>query len=296
MSRCLVTGHRGYIGSKVYAKLKEMGHEVMGIDLKDGHDILRELKPGLDGGFHPHWANFRPQYIFHLAAIPRVAYSIEQPVEVVENNVLSSLYVLEFARAVGAKRVIYSSSSSVDGDGEGPENPYGASKLMPESMCSVWSKLYNIDTVSLRYFNVYSPCQQAEGPYATAIANWMQHLREGKQPFITGDGEQSRDMSHLDDVVSANIFCMNYDGKFAGKYYDIGTGDNISLNSVKDLVYKHFPEVEFVYIAPRAGDVMSTKANMAPLADIGWSAKIGIKSGIEECFALLKNEMEKTYE
>ena len=121
----------------------------MGIDLVDGHDILECLKPGTNGNFHPHWFNFKPEYIFHLAAIPRVAYSVENPVHVIENNVLSSLYVLEFARACGAKRVIYSSSSSVVGDGEGAQNPYGASKYMPESMCGVWSRLYGIDTVCL---------------------------------------------------------------------------------------------------------------------------------------------------
>ena len=110
MAKCLVTGHCGYIGSKVFAKLKELGHEVMGIDLQEGHNIITKLKPHSDGSFHPHWVHFKPEYIFHLAAIPRVAYSVEHPIEVIENNVLSSLYVLEFARHVGAKRVIYSSS------------------------------------------------------------------------------------------------------------------------------------------------------------------------------------------
>ena len=121
--------------------------------------------------------DFSPEYIFHLAAIPRVVYSIEKPVEVIENNLLTSLYVLQFARHVGAKRVVYSSSSSVRGNGEGPENPYAASKYMPESMCRVWSSLYGVDTVSLRYFNVYSLCQKASGPYATAIANFMEFIR-----------------------------------------------------------------------------------------------------------------------
>ena len=88
MARCLVTGHKGYIGSSVYEQLKNMGHEVMGIDLKEGKDILRELKPDSDGKFHPHWAAFRPEYIFHLAAMPRVSYSVEHPVEVIENNLL----------------------------------------------------------------------------------------------------------------------------------------------------------------------------------------------------------------
>jgi UDP-glucose 4-epimerase len=291
MARCLITGHKGYIGSEVYETLKNMGHEVMGIDLKEANDILQELKPDDDGKFHSHWYDFRPEYIFHLAAIPRVAYSVEHPIEVIENNVLSSLYVLEFARAVGAKRVIYSSSSSVVGDGEGPENPYGASKYMPESMCGVWSRLYGVDTVCLRYFNVYSPDQTADGPYATAVANWMQFIRDGKNPFITGNGEQRRDMAHKMDVVSANVFCMEYQDKFAGKWFDVGTGDNISLNEMRRLVHRHFPDVEFDYISPRDGDVMYTKADIEPLTELGWRPKHDIDTGVSKCFSALKQEM-----
>ena len=291
MAKCLVTGHKGYIGSRLYDTLKKEGHEVMGIDLKDGHDILETLKPYANGTFHRQWANFKPEFIFHLAAIPRVAYSVENPIEVIENNVLSSLYVLEFARYVGAKRVIYSSSSSVVGDGLGPENPYGASKYMPESMCGVWSRLYGVDTVSLRYFNVYSPEQAADGPYATAIANWMQFIRDGKNPFITGDGEQRRDMSHREDVVSANMFCMSDEIKFEGKWFDVGTGSNISLNEVKEIVLQHFPKVHFDYIDERLGDVMITKANMSPLKELGWKAQNNISDGISECFSLLREEL-----
>ena len=296
MAKCLVTGYKGYIGSKLYKKLKEQGHEVMGIDLVDGDNILEKLKPHADGSFHRHWTSFKPEYIFHLAAIPRVAYSIENPIEVIENNVLSSLYVLEFARAVGAKRVIYSSSSSVAGNGLGPENPYGASKYMPESMCGVWSRLYGIDAVCLRYFNVYSPCQKASGPYATAIANFMQFIREGKTPFITGDGEQRRDMSHLEDVVSANIFSMEYDGKFEGKWFDVGTGDNISLNETKEIVQEIFDNVEVEYVPDRDGDVFLTKANTEPLLNLGWKATNNVKSGIRECFEKLKVELESKNE
>ncbi len=291
MARCLVTGHKGYIGSAVYKTLQEQGHDVMGIDLQDGNDILHVLKPATDGTFHRHWANFKPEYIFHLAAIPRVAYSVEQPVHVIENNVLSSLYILEFARACGVKRVIYSSSSSVVGDGLGPENPYGASKYMPESMCGVWSRLYGVDTVCLRYFNVYSPDQKADGPYATAVANWMQFIRDGKNPFITGDGEQRRDMAHKLDVVSANIFCMEHDQDFEGRWFDVGTGDNASLNQIKDMALQFFPEVHFDYVESRPGDVMVTKACISPLNEIGWYPNHEIEAGIKECFELLKKEL-----
>ena len=293
MTKCLVTGHCGYIGSKVFAALKDMGHDVIGIDLKEGDDILNELRPSKDGFSDSRWADFKPECIFHLAAIPRVVYSIEKPVEVIENNLLSSLYVLQFAKHVGAKRVVYSSSSSVRGNGNGPENPYAASKYMPESMCRIWSSLYGVDTVSLRYFNVYSPCQKASGPYATAIANFMEYIRRGKGPFITGDGEQTRDMAHLDDVVSANLFCMDYKGPFNGSIFDVGTGNNISLNNVKKIVLKYFPETTFNYVEPRPSDVMHSKANIAPLLELGWKPENTIVIGIEKCFRNLKQNLER---
>jgi UDP-glucose 4-epimerase len=293
MARCLVTGHRGYIGSKLYAKLQDLGHEVQGVDLFEGHNILRDFKEYSDGSdrFHPHYYNFKPEYVFHLACIPRVAYSVEEPVKTMENNVLVTTLILNFAHKVGAKRVIYSGSSSVVGNGSGPTNPYGLQKLISEMECKLYSDLYGLDTVSLRYFNVYSSCQKADGPYATAIANWMKYIREGKNPFITGDGEQSRDMAHLEDVVSANIFAMDYDGNFNGRNFDIGTGDNISLNDIKNIALEYFPNVEFDYIEDRKGDVLHTKGVIEPLNKLGWYPKININEGVNNCFKELKNEL-----
>ena len=135
MSRCLVTGHLGYIGSRVFKALVEQGHHVRGIDLKQSEytgDILEDLghmhtsQTGL-ASISGEYRDFKPEYIFHLAAIPRVPYSVEYPVEVLENNITSTLRVLEYARLSGTKRVIYSSSSSVVGDGDGPTSQYGAS-------------------------------------------------------------------------------------------------------------------------------------------------------------------------
>jgi len=286
MSRCLVTGHKGYIGSKVFKKLKDLGHDVVGIDLKEdiSKDILQYLKEGDDGSFHPYFWNFKPDYVFHLACIPRVAYSVEEPVKTTENNVLITSYVLNFARKVGAKRVIYSGSSSVVGNGNGPTSPYGLQKLISEMECKLYSDLYGLDTVSLRYFNVYSPCQRVDGPYATAVANWMHSIRLGKNPFITGDGEQRRDMAYLDDVVSANIFAMNRYENFNGKHFDVGTGENISLNEIKNIVLSYYPDVEFDYIEERRGDVLLTRANIQPLEKLGWKPKTNIKKGMHRCF------------
>ena len=291
MAKCLVTGHKGYIGSKLFARLQSLGHEVMGIDLQEeiSKDINTTLSEDSDGKFHPHYFNFQPEYVFHMACLPRVGYSVEHPVETTKNNILAGTHVLNFARKVGSvKRVIYSSSSSVVGNGNGPASPYALQKYMTELETTMYSHLYGLDTVSLRYFNVYSHDQRADGPYATAIANWMRSIKEGIVPYITGDGEQRRDMVNVEDVVEANIFCMNHDAPLNGAVFDVGTGDNISLNQVADIVKEHFPEIDFDYVEPRKGDVMTTKADVSGLGDLGWRARVDIVEGISDCFRRLK--------
>jgi UDP-glucose 4-epimerase len=208
------------------------------------------------------------------------------------NNVLAGSNILNFARKVGAKRLIYSSSSSIVGNGDGPTSPYALQKMTTEIETRLYSDLYDIDTVSLRYFNVYSQDQQADGPYATAICNWMKYIRQGENPFITGDGEQKRDMLHVEDAVSANVFAMEHAESFCGKNFDVGTGSNISLNQVKEIVNEHFPKVKFVYTDTRPGDVLLTKARSNKLKEIGWQVKINIEEGISSCFRNLKKELQ----
>lgn len=294
MSKCLVTGHMGYIGSRLVRQLLEAGHEVLGIDLKDpkSGDVITELAES-DGRFKIKYEDFKPDYIFHLACKPRVAYSVIDPVGTMYNNVMATSVVLNYARKIGAKRVIYSDSSSVVGDGNGPNSPYGLQKYISELECHLYSKLYKLDTVSLRYFNVYSPCQKADDMYATAICNWMQYIREGKRPYITGTGEQRRDMIHVEDVISANIFCMNYNNNFEGAAFDAGTGSNISLNEVRNIILEYFPDVQFDYINEREGDVMHTRANISGLERLGWKSKIKIIDGMHSCYSHLLAEIKK---
>ena len=294
MSRCLVTGHMGYIGSRLCEKLKNEGHEVLGIDLKDpdSGDVIEELAE-LDGKFLQKYEDFKPEYIFHLACKPRVAYSVIDPVGTMHNNVMATSVLLNYAHKIGAKRLIYSDSSSVVGDGSGPNSPYGLQKLVSELECQLYSKLYNLDTVCLRYFNVYSPCQAADDVYATAICNWMQFIRDNKNPYITGSGEQRRDMVHVRDVISANIFCMEASNNFNGSVHDIGTGSNISLNEVRDIIEEYFPDVVFEYIEERVGDVMHTKADTRSLKKLGWQTKIPIREGMNECYSKLLEELSE---
>ena len=275
MSRCLVTGHKGYIGSRLFKKLEQLGHEAKGIDLVDGEDIL----DGMD-----HLEDFKPDYIFNLACIPRVAYSVENPVHTMRNNVLLTSIVLDYAKRNNVKRVIYSGSSSVVGNGDGPTSPYALQKLTSELETKLYSQLYGLDTVTLRYFNVYSEDQEVTGPYATAVANWMHYIKNNKNPYITGDGEQRRDMLYVHDAVSANIFAMNYKESFNGRQFDVGTGDNISLNEMKEIVNEYHPNVTFDYIDPRPGDVLLTKAKTDSLKQLGWQVEMTIKNGIKHCF------------
>jgi len=286
MARCLVTGHKGYIGSRLFKKLQDLGHEVAGIDLEDkiSKDIISYLKEDNDGNFHPYYTAFEPEYIFHLACWPRIGFSLENPVETMRNNVMGGTVLLNFANKMASvKRVVYSSSSSVVGNGTGPTNPYALHKLITEKECGIYSEVYGLDTVCLRYFNVYSEDQPADGPYATAIANWMHTLREGNIPFITGDGEQRRDMVHVEDVVLANIHCMEHAERFDGKVFDVGTGQNISLNEIKNIV-KRYHDVRFNYIGPRPGEVATTLADTEPLKNCGWKAQTSIADGIDGCF------------
>jgi nucleoside-diphosphate-sugar epimerase len=151
--------------------------------------------------------------------------------------------------------------------------PYGLHKLISEQECKLYSKLYELDTVSLRYFNVFSEDQDYGGSYSTVICAWMEMIKEGLPLRIDGDGEQARDFIHVDDVVAANLFCLHYKKNFKGRAYDVGTGEEISINDIKNIVDIN-NKVEFVYAPERKGDVKTTKADIQKLKKIGWSAKL----------------------
>jgi len=287
--RCLVTGHKGYIGTHLYNTLMMRGHEIIGIDTEDENS--GEISEILSGSSRQKYLDFNPEIIFHLACWPRVEFSVENPLSTMINNTLATSWILDLAREVECKRFVYSSSSSVVGNGDGPESPYALQKLTSEIETTLYAKLYGIDTVSLRYFNVYSPDQRADGAYATAVANWMEYIRQNKNPFITGTGYQKRDMLNVRDVVAANIFAMEYEGKFNGGVYDTGTGTNISLNEMKKICQEYFPEVHFEYVDGRPGDVFETQAQPSSLFKLGWKTDVNIRDGIHECFQKLKEDI-----
>lgn len=276
MVKCLVTGHKGYIGSALFERLISAGYKVKGIDLKEGKNILKDLNK---------YESFKPDYIFHMAAYPRVQFSVENPSFTLEQNVLGTSRVLEFAHKVKTKRVIFSSSSALYGDGQKPNSPYGLHKLMSELECKLYSELYGLDTICLRYFNAYSKDQPTDGAYSTVIASWCENLKKSLPLRIDGDGEQKRDFIHLDDIIDANLFCMNHEDNFGGSSFDIGVGESYSLNFIKNFLINEVDEkIEFRNASPRPGDVKETLANVQPLLAKGWLAKINFKDGLIRCF------------
>jgi UDP-glucose 4-epimerase len=187
----LITGFKGYIGTKLFNKLNDGINVIHGIDLKYGRDILHHLP------------NTSYDYVFHLAAFPSVQQSVEEPSDTFRNNAYATSVLLEWAKNHNVKRVIFSSSAAA----ADITSPYGLHKRISEQECRLYSQFYGLDTVCLRYHNVYSEDQIYGGSYSTAISAWMQMIREGRELRIDGDGEQTRDFVHVDDVVSANIFC-----------------------------------------------------------------------------------------
>ena len=265
----LITGHKGYIGGRLYEELTNKGHDVCGIDLKDGDDILYCLP------------NKNFDYVFHLAAYPKVQYSVENPSHSLRQNVFVTSRLLEWSKDHKVKRVIFSSSAAVN-NGK-PSSPYGLQKLMSEMECKLYSEIYDIDTVSLRYFNVYSKDQPYGGSYSTVINSWMEMLREGERLRIDGDGTQTRDFVHLEDIISANIFCMKYEKDFNGKAIDVGSGCSVSLNEIKDSI-EEYHNVEWDRFPNRKGDIKHSKANIIDLKQMGWKPKIDIEAGLKSCF------------
>ncbi len=282
MANCLVTGHKGYIGAKLYAKLKQLGHDVRGIDIASN-----KMSENLDIRWHlfDHEKNFnhlefKPEYIFHLAAKPSVQWSVENPSDSLNHNVLGSSRVLEYAKLVGAKRVIFASSAAA----YIPTSPYGAHKRMTELECKVYASLYDIDTVCLRYYNVYSEDQEYGGAYSTVIAAWLEKIRNNAPLRLDGDGTQTRDFIHVDDIVSANLHCMNYGKKFNGEVYDVGTGQAHSLAELKEYFDNIFDVIWDVH-PERPGDIKNSRADTSKLDGIGWRSQIDLKTGLRRCVA-----------
>jgi len=287
----VVTGGAGFIGSNLAEALLKAGHEVRILDnLSTGRrenipqdadfyeldftdlDAIRPVFEGVDG-------------VFHVGALPRVPYSIEHPIESSEVNIFGTLNVLVAARDAGVKRVVYSASGSAYGGSPDmpytpdmkakPLSPYAIQKYVGELFVEQFAKLYGMETVSLRYFNVYGPRMAMEGAYATVLSIFARQKLAGEPLTIQGDGEQTRDMTHVSDVVRANILAMESPKVGKGEVLNVGTGTRHSINTIARMIGG--PTVSQ---PARAGDPRDSLADISKTKELlGWEPAISFHEG-----------------
>jgi len=289
--KVVVTGGAGFIGSHLVDGLIARGYEVGVIDNLAGGDAryvnpkatlhqvdicdLEAIKPLVVGA----------KYVFHLAALPRVQFSLEHPKEAHEANATGFLNVLIASHEAGVKKVVFSSSSSVYGDQDtmplvetmtaSPKSPYALHKYIGEEYAKLWSTVFSLGTVSLRYFNVYGSRQNPDGAYALVIGKFLNMKKEGKPLTITGDGKQTRDFTHVSDVVRANILSAENENVGKGEVINIGAGINQSVNRVAELIGGH---VEYIPARFEPHDTLADNKLAKKL--LGWEPQVAFEEGM----------------
>lgn len=294
--KCLVTGGNGFIGSHIVDRLLDSGHEVIVIDdLSAPQNSKFYYNPGAkyikkDISIEDCADDFSGiDYVFHAAARSRIQPTIASPSQCFQTNVIGTQKVLEWSRSKGVKKVIYSSTSSLYGTQNqlpfSPNmpadclNPYSLSKWMGELVCKMYSQLYGLDSIVLRYFNVYGPREPLKGHYAPVIGLFKRQHAAGVSMTIIGDGEQRRDFTYIDDVVSANISAMHSD---VGSYevYNVGTGKNYSINELASLIGGKNPSIS--NLKNRPAEVRETLADIKKTVnELGWKPRFSLEQKIK---------------
>ena len=306
----LVTGGAGFIGSHIASALASGGARVRVIDdLSTGYrENLEEIKGDLDfvQGSLADEASLKKaiedvELVFHEAAIPSVPRSVENPRQTHIASVESTFSLLLAAREHKVKRVVYAASSSAYGDQPTlpkvetmlpePLSPYAVAKLVGEHYCQVFTRVYGLETVSLRYFNVFGPRQDPSSQYSGVVSRFISDLLGGNRPVIYGDGEQSRDFTYIQNVVDANVKAAE-STKGIGQVINIANGERISLNQLldelKSLTGK--PDVVADYQEPRAGDVKHSLADITRARELlGFEPRVGLRPGLELTIDWWKN-------
>jgi len=294
----LVTGGAGFIGTNLTKQLLADGHTVRVFDNYAGGRHEERVQTGaeyVDGDIRNTEELSRAMQdvdgVFHMAALPRVTYSVEEPALTHDVNVNGTLNVLLSARDAGVKRVVFSSSSSTYGDqpreayplaedsvNKMPVAPYALHKLVGEHYVRLFAMLYGVEAVSLVYFNVYGPYADPNGAYALVIAKFLQQRKDGKPMTVCGDGEYYRDYTHVSDVVRANMLAMTKEGVGKGETINIGNNNPHSVNDIVRLIGG-----EFVSVDARPGDGRYFEANIEKAKKLlGWEPTITLPEGIRE--------------
>lgn len=292
--KAVVTGGAGFIGSHIVDALVEKGFETHVVDNYAGGKREDRINP--KATYHEvdirDYEKLAPivagaSYVFHEAALPRVQFSIENPELTFSVNAGGTVSVLRAAKEGGVKRVVYAASSSAYGDQERlpltedmsamPKSPYGLQKYIGELSCKVWSEVYGLPTVSLRYFNVYGPKFDPEGAYALVIGKFLKQRLDGQPLTITGDGTQTRDFTHITDIVRANLLAAESPNVGKGEVMNIGAGRNVSVNDLAALIGGEAIHVE-ARLEPHDTRADTTKAKEL----IGWEPTVSLEEGIAQ--------------
>lgn len=299
--KVVITGGSGFIGSRLAEELTGRNYQVIILDdLATGNKenikplFKKENVEFIQGSITelPLLQNlFREvHFVFHLAAIPSVPRSIENPQLSHLVNATGTLNVLLAARDNGVGKVIYASSSSVYGDTPtlpkkedmipNPQSPYAVDKLAGEYYCQVFQQVYALPTICLRYFNVYGPMQDPNSQYAAVIPKFITSVHQGYPPIIFGDGKQTRDFTFVDDVVQANILAAQSD---ACGVFNISRGESVTLNSLAELIIDLVGNrVEPIHEEPRLGDIKYSLADISKAKVFGYEPKYNLKVGLAE--------------
>ena len=304
MSKVLVTGGAGFIGSNLTEALLLRGHLVRVLDDfstgKKENLVFDKAYPSLEiieGDIRDlrtcQKAAEGMEYVFHQGALPSVQRSVEDPETSNAVNVGGTLNILLAAREKGAKRVMYAASSSVYGDTptlpkhEGmppnPLSPYALQKYIGEQYCRLFYQLYGLETISLRYFNIFGPKQDPNSLYSAVIPKFIDALLQGRPPIIFGDGEQSRDFTYIENVVEANLLAMSAE-HLHGEAINIACGNRISLNQLLNVLKEILGSKQSsIYQDPRKGDVKHSLADIRRGKEIiNYEPKVGIETGLKK--------------
>ena len=304
--KCLVTGAAGFIGSHLCDALLREGHKVIGVDdLSRGN--LDNLKVALtyknfklkqvqlkNFKFEDHTFEKKFDWIFHLAAYADIVPSVEKPIEYYENNTNQSMRLMQYVLKHKPLKIVYAASSSCYGIPKNyptsenekldPRYPYAMTKLWTELMIMELSQFYKVPAISLRLFNVYGPRARTNGAYGAVMGTFLAQLKADKPLTVVGDGTQTRDFIHVDDVVEAFILAAKSDK--ASKIYNIGSGRSNSIN----YLIKLLGGTKVEYLPVRHGEPEVTRADRyAAWRDIGWKPKRSFESGVKELLSSIDN-------
>jgi len=310
MSHVLVTGGAGFIGSNLTEALLKMGHQVWVLDnlstgkrenlvFDEAYPFLEMIEGDICDLTTCQKAMEGIEYVFHQAALPSVQRSVEDPLTSHTVNTGGTLNLLIAAKDAGVRRVIYAASSSAYGDTPtlpkkeemvpNPLSPYALQKLIGEEYCRLFFQLYGLETISLRYFNIFGPKQDPNSIYSAVIPKFIDALVSGHSPVIFGDGEQSRDFTYIDNVVHANLLAMNAE-RTQGEVVNVACGRRVSLNQLvkilQDIIGSH---VSSHYEEPRKGDVRHSLADIKRVKTIlNYDPRVGIEEGLRKTVEYFK--------